>query len=336
VYSDYALVHGDIWSPGKRADWRRAIAAEAVARAKADFAARGLISVVTQAYYGMVVAQRKVANAQQAVADAERFLDITQKQEAGGEAAHADVVKAQLQVEQRRIDLQNAQLDLEKARIALGVMLFPNFGQPYTVTDDMATAVTLPPFEDIQARATRSNPDLRAAQATVTQQTFEIKSARAGLYPTLSFDYFYGISANQFAAHDPEGHNLLGSVAQAQLTVPLWTWGAARSKVRQAELRLRQAQSDLTFTQRQLVSNLSSFYAEAQVASAQLAALQRTVDLSAESLRLTILRYQAGEATALEVSDAQSALAQARNAFADGLLRYRLAIANLQTLTGPF
>jgi outer membrane protein TolC len=72
------------------------------------------------------------------------------------------------------------------------------------------------------------------------------------------------------------------------------------------------------------------------VAAAQVASLRRSVDLSSESLRLTQLRYQAGEATVLEVVDAQSTLAQARNASDDGLFRYRLALANLQTLTGAF
>ena len=54
------------------------------------------------------------------------------------------------------------------------------------------------------------------------------------------------------------------------------------------------------------------------------------------SLRLTNLRYQAGESTVLEVVDAQSTLAQARNAYDDGLARYRLAFANLQTLIGNY
>ena len=60
------------------------------------------------------------------------------------------------------------------------------------------------------------------------------------------------------------------------------------------------------------------------------------MDLSTESLRLTLLRYQAGEANALEVVDAQSTLAQARNAYDDGLARFAVALANLQTLTGRF
>ena len=51
---------------------------------------------------------------------------------------------------------------------------------------------------------------------------------------------------------------------------------------------------------------------------------------------LTNLRYQGGEATALEVVDAQNSLVTARNNYDDGEARYRLAIANLQTLTGVF
>ena len=43
-----------------------------------------------------------------------------------------------------------------------------------------------------------------------------------------------------------------------------------------------------------------------KVAQAQLESLRSSVDLAAESLRLTLLRYQAGEATALEVVDAQN------------------------------
>jgi outer membrane protein TolC len=53
-------------------------------------------------------------------------------------------------------------------------------------------------------------------------------------------------------------------------------------------------------------------------------------------LRLTLLRYRAGEATTLEVVDAQSTVILARNASADGLLRYRFAYAVLQQLTGNF
>jgi len=336
IYNQQLIVHGDLWAPGKLADYRKAIAAEAVAKARADIAARGLITVVVQGYYGMLSAQRKLDNATQSLREAEDFLDITRKQEQGGEAAHADVVKAQIQYEQRRLDVQNAQLDLDKARIAFGVVLFPNYGQRFSLADDINTLAPLPPFAELQSMANRNNPDLRAAEATVTQQNFELSSNRAALYPNLSFDYFFGIDANQYATHNPEGRNQLGSVAQAQLNVPVWNWGATRSKIRQSELRVQQAKTDLSLAQRQLVANLNSFYAEAGLSSAQLDTLRRMVTLAEESLRLTRLRYQAGEATAQEVVDAQTTLAAARNSLSDGLVRYRVALANLQTLTGAF
>ena len=57
-------------------------------------------------------------------------------------------------------------------------------------------------------------------------------------------------------------------------------------------------------------------------------------ELSAESLRLITLRYKDGESTVLEVVDAQTTYAQANTAYQDGAVRYRVALANLQTLTG--
>jgi outer membrane protein TolC len=58
------------------------------------------------------------------------------------------------------------------------------------------------------------------------------------------------------------------------------------------------------------------------------------VATAAESQRLTRLRYSEGEATVLEVVDAQTASLSAQNAREDGRVRYQMALADLQTLTG--
>ena len=334
IYNEQAVVHGELFSLTHQADYRRARAAEAVARAKLDVARRGLVATVVQNYYGVVTGQRHLKNAQASLDDALRFLDISQKQEAGGEVAHADVVKAQLQVEQRKRDLMDAQVNAEKARMALGVMLFANIDQTYSVADQMSAEATLPSIEEIRAAAIARNPDIRAAQASVEETGFAVKVARGAYYPSLVFDYFYGIDANVLAARGPDGRQNLGYAAQGTVTVPVWNWGATRSKVRQAQLQQQQARTELMLARRWLQAGISSAYLEAQAARGQLDSLRSSQQLSAESLRLTILRYQAGEATALEVSDAQSTLAQARNAYDDGLARYTVALAGIQTLTG--
>jgi outer membrane protein TolC len=116
----------------------------------------------------------------------------------------------------------------------------------------------------------------------------------------------------------------------------LWDWGSLRAKLHQSEIRQRQAAATLSQTQRQVVSNLYSMFNEALTARAAVDSLRRVADLAAESLRLTTLRYQAGESSALEMVDATNTFVQARNAADDAEARYRLAIAQLQTLTGPF
>ena len=70
------------------------------------------------------------------------------------------------------------------------------------------------------------------------------------------------------------------------------------------------------------------------VAQQQLESLDLSVRTAQESLRLTRLRYTAGEATVLEVVDAQDSYTQAELARADGIVRYQLSLANLQLLTG--
>jgi outer membrane protein TolC len=336
VYNAWLTAHGDLFAPQRLADYRVAAAAEAVARAKADLATRGLVSTIVQNYYALVAAIRKAASAQQSLMEAQQFLDITQRQERGGEVARADVVKAQIQTAQRQRELQEAELTVIKSRLGLAVLVFPDFRETFMIVDDLETMPPLPPLETVRSLASVNNPDLRAAEASVLQESSSLFGARSGYLPSISFDYWYGIDANQFAIYNPDGKRLLGSVAQVQLTVPVWNWGATQSKLRQARLRLQNARADLTFAQRQFLANLSTFYREAEVARQQVDSLRTSLDLATESLGLTLLRYQAGDATVLEVVDAQSTLTQARNAYDDGLVRYRAALAALQTLTGTF
>jgi outer membrane protein TolC len=340
VYAMWLNVHGDVFSLAKWSEYRSAAAAEAVARARADVAGRGLVATIVQNFYGLVAAQRKLASAQQGLREAQQFLDITQKQESGGEVAHSDVIKAQIQVSQRIRDAQEAELALLKSRLGLSVLVFPDFRDTFSVVDDLQTITPLLPLADLKATAVANSADVRVAEASVQQETIGVGVARGGVLPSLSFDYWYGINANEFATHsaptpeNPAGVNLLGSAAQIQLNVPLWTWGAAQSKMKQAQLRVQAAKSDLTLAQRQLQANISTFHREAEIARDQVASLRESLDLSTESLRLTLLRYQAGEVSVLEVVDAQTTLIQARNANDDGLVRYRVALAALQTLTG--
>lgn len=333
-YISQAAVHQAL-SLTNVADYRRASAALAQARAKAEIATRGLAVTVTQSYYGLVVAQRKYATAQRAATEAARFLDVSQKLENGGEVAHADVIRARIQSQQQQRDLQEAELGMERSRLDLAVLLFPDFNQDFAVVDDLQTPERLPPFAEVETAGKKNNPDLRAALAGFEVANHDVTAAWGGLLPALSVDYFYGIDSNQFAIRT-DGFRNVGYSTVATLQIPVFSWGSDRSKLKQAELRRDQAHVELTFAQRQLLSHLRQFYREAETARSEMDSLASSAELAADSMRLTTLRYQAGESTVLEVVDAQNTLTQARNEYDDGQARFRLAVANLQTLTGSF
>jgi len=317
-------------------DYQRAAAAHALAKARAEIAARGLTVTVVQAFYGLLAAQTRTVNSERAYGEGQHFLELSQKLEQGGEVAHSDTIKAQIQANDLQRARDEAKLAEQNARLSLAVLLFPNFFQDFTLVNDLSATPALPPMNELQEMAARNNPELQAAFAALSVANKQVGVARAGYWPTLSVDMFYGIDANQFAKRGPDGLQNLGYAGAATLNIPVWNWGTTQSKVRQAELQRHQAQVELSAAQRQAIADLQSFYAEARLSYQQLQTLAQTAELAEQSLRLTNLRYQAGEASALEVVDAQNTLTAAGNSHHDGEARYHLAIANLQTLTGAF
>jgi outer membrane protein TolC len=333
-YISQGVIHQSL-SVSSIADYQRARSLEALARAKSEVAARGLVTTVVQDFYVVIAAHQKFLHVQQAREEARHFLALSLQLERGGEVAHSDVTKAQLQANDRERDLQEARLAEEKARLDLGVLIFPTFTPDYQLVDDLQQRPPLPELSQAQDLASRNNAELSAAVLALRASQQEVAAAIGGHLPSISLNYFYGIDATRYATRT-DGVNNLGYQVSLTLELPIFNWGATQSKLRQAQLKRDLARLELSATQRLALANLQEFYDEAQTALAQLDILGQSSDLAAESLRLTTLRYRGGEATALEIVDAQNALVQARNNYDDGAVRYRVALANLQTLTGKF
>jgi outer membrane protein TolC len=336
IYDEQMLIHAEVLSVTRRAQYGALGAAEVAAKARQDVARRGLAATVIQNYYGVVAAQRHRANAVRALKEAGDFEDLSTKQERGGEVARADVVKAQLQRRQRETQLNEAEVSVDKAKLALAVLIFQDLQQPFDVVDDLKPEAPAPTPDEGRQASFAANPDLQVAQAALRQSTFGITVARGDYYPSFMIDYSYGINSNVLALNDYFGNRNIGSFLQATVTVPVWNWGATRSKVRQAKIAQQQSQNDLKFAQRQVEANLDTDYLELRAARTQLDQLLATRALAEENLRLTTLRYTGGEATALEIVDAQSSATDARNGYDDGLGRYRMALANLEILMGRY
>jgi len=310
----------------------RASAADAVAAAELEIARRGLVATVTSLFYQSLAADRKVEVGRRAAGEAANFTQLTQQRESAREGAHADVVKAQLLQQQRDRDLADALLEQQKAHLDLGVLLFPDPRAAYTLVP--GAIVPLPDRADVDAAAIKLNPELHQAMASLRVSSLDVTAARAAYLPDLGLNFTYGIDAVQFAANGREGVKNLGYSAGATLDIPVWDWLSTQHRVRQSEILRDAAHTALTATQRRLIAQLDESYAEAGTSRDQLQSLDQSVQTATESLRLTRLRYTAGEATVLEVVDAQNSLTAAEIAREDGTIRYQLALTNLRLLTG--
>ena len=315
------------------ADAQVAAANAARASAELEVARRGLILTVVSLYYSVSASETREHVLEEAFREAQSFTELTQKRETAREGAHADVVKAQLQQQQRQRDLSDGKLAKDKARLELAVLLFPDPRTPF-LTEKSGSPPAFPSREDVTRLASANNPEIRRALAEVQAGNAEVTSARAAYLPDLGLNFSYGIDAAQFAKRGPDDVQNLGYSISATLDIPVWDWFSTQKRIKQSEIKRDAARVTATAAQRKVIAALEEVYAEAVAARNQLDLLDLSVRTAEESLRLTKLRYSAGEATAFEVVDAETAYLSAETAQADGVVRYEAALAGLQVLTG--
>jgi outer membrane protein TolC len=204
---------------------------------------------------------------------------------------------------------------MEGARLDLAVLLFRDFDEAFEIVDDLRLAPPVPSFSEVLVMAENMNPDLRVALGTVRVASLNVSMARQAFLPSVKVTVDYGIESNCVGLHcvdvgypAPGAAPTLGYYMTAVLNVPVWDWGVRNSKLRQAEIKREQANVELSAAQRQVVKNVHAAYNEAQTAFAHLGTLRSAADLATENVRLNIARYQADQAVALEVVDAQNSL----------------------------
>jgi outer membrane protein TolC len=372
VYRAWGVFHQDL-SPGTfmATGLKKAAAAEALAKAKAEIARRGLTVAVSKNYHALVVAQRKYAIAQWAVDQAKQLWEslraggeppkpehsVEPKSEpaqkdqenpdhgaAGKEEAKApnpnDVLRAEVAYRKFREALDEARLGIADARLDLAVMLFPTLNENFSVVDDLDSVPALPPFSEIQSMAEKENPDLRVAIETLRQSDLDVRAAKTAFFPTLTVDTDYGIEANCFALRCPRAaFPEIGSVPNlgyfltTAMTIPVWDWGTLRSKLHQAQYKQQTAKVQLSQTQRLLVSELYAAYNEAAFARSALEESRHAPELAAEILRLT----REGESPEIfQIIEDRNQVVEARYAYIEAHAHYRSLLANLQTITGSF
>ena len=118
------------------------------------------------------------------------------------------------------------------------------------------------------------------------------------------------------------------------MTIPLFDWGASRSRERQAQLRAQSVTSQRALALRTFNQQFSTARAQALSAARRVGILQQAVGDAERNVQTSIARYRAGEAPILEVTDAQTTLATQRAALFQALFDYQIARTRLAQAAG--
>ena len=179
------------------------------------------------------------------------------------------------------------------------------------------------------AQAAQARPEVRIAEAQLDVSELERKAVRAEQYPSVDFVGDYGVSGST-----PTDTALPTRRVAVQLNVPVFNGGLTRGRLAVAESRARQAQLELDSVRGQVEEDVRLALAALRTSAAQVRANDETVRLAERELEMARDRFKAGVADNLEVVNAQTALANARDAQVTALARYNAARLNLAAALG--
>jgi outer membrane protein TolC len=295
-------------------------------------ARRALAQAVIDAYYGLALATAQRSAAEQNLLAAEEFERITSLLFSGGEIASVDLTRAQLQTLTRRDELERARANEEVAAGSLRVLVGYDFASPISTTDLALAAPVSFEFQQFRVGDISRRPEFAQFEAQVNAAKQEIKIARADRLPSLSYSLLGGFDTDSLRPPRLKEHT--GVSAAFSLSIPIFDWGASRSRERQARLRAQIAENERTIAQRGFTQQFYAAQAQVTAAANRIRLAGTGVTQAQNNLNASIARYRAGEAQIIEVTDALTTLAAQRFALYQAIFDYQTALARLRQATG--
>ncbi|PWT87244.1 MAG: hypothetical protein C5B55_15110 [Blastocatellia bacterium] len=332
-YQAFITLSGDVDLFGKlRATLAKNRALLAAAHAGTEVARRALAQAVVEAYYGLALADAQLAAAEQNLSAAEEFERITSLLLTGGEVAPVDLTRAKLQTTTRSDELEKAHAAETLAAGALRVLVGYDFLRPIGTSDLTLTIPVADDINNITAQTISRRPEFAQFEAERRAAEQDVVIARAERRPQLSYTFNGGFDTDSLSADPLKEHS--GVSAIVSVSVPIFDWGASKSREKQARLRVQIAESERALAIRSFAEQFYSARAQALTAISRIRLARAGVQQAEDNLRVSIARYRAGEAQIIEVTDAETTLVSERQALYQALFDYQVSLARLRQAAG--
>ncbi|MEY3337828.1 MAG: hypothetical protein RL245_820 [Pseudomonadota bacterium] len=331
-----SLISWDNWVAIKRASRQ-------VAQAEADFQAaeQQLILRVSEAYFNVLAAQDAV-EAQSSAFDAiSRQLEQAEKRFEVGLIAITDVQEAKAARDSAAAAVIAAKRQLASAEELLREIT----AEKYTVLSKPGDAMPLKspdPADEAQwvERSMEQNLALISSRLAADIARDNVRAAFGGHLPELdlvaskskvetssAINFVSGNVGTRLSDTEDESYTL-------QVTMPLFSGGAAQSRVRQSEFQWRAARERLTRVSRQTERQARDAYLGVISEISRVNALRQALESSQTALKATEAGYEVGTRTAVDVLEGRRSLAVAQTNYSRSRYDYILNVMRLRLASG--
>ncbi len=287
----------------------------------------GVILSVKSAWYNLLRACGQQSVAQAAVDVASKRLENTRSRRKAGTVAQFDVTAAETELANLKQQLISAESRVLVAQSQLNSAMGVDVSYPTQVVA-AAPTVDVRDVEIQQAvqRAYARRSEVKTAQLAVTAGQTSARLERTALRPSLN--------VVGSGLYDPEPAGLSGNKftwqAGLSLSLSVWDGGVTRARVDQAQADAASAREVLERVKLGVAQEVRVAALNLREAALRTESTAQTVALAEEALRLANVRYEAGIAVAVEVTNAESQLTQARFNQVNAAYDYAIALAQLQ------
>ena len=329
VYDARASLVQNIFSLSLIQRWRASKAGVNVAALEAEVTKRDVMATAGLLYIEALRADEAVKARRADIELGEQLLKLARDRKAAGVATGLDITREEVQLENHRQRWLVAQNEQEIARLNLIRSLGITFDVKLTLTDELKFV----PVEAIQADqaltiARQQRVELKAQETRQKLASLSLSSVTNERVPSLSLNGDYGWIGVK--PEDAPATRMIGLT----LSVPIFDGGQregriaeTRSRVRQESIRMKDISDQVTLEVRNALLTLES-------SQQQVAVAQKGVDLAAKELTFARDRFAAGLGTNIEVTNAQTSMARARDNLIEALFRFNASRINLARAKG--
>jgi len=285
---------------------------------------------VSDAYYGVLKAQRSVIISQQSIERMDRSRKVTERVAAtrGTKANHSALLRVNMLVSQAKINLIRAQdgIRVTKDKLSLFTKLTPDSLLAEPRPSDQQTAS----LDDLKALALKNRDDFAASNQNKSIAAEYVTIVKGAHYPQL-----YAEAGLQYLGSQPntpmDATTYYGGL---RLQIPLFEGGLMKAEVSEARSKVRQAELSSDFLRKSIESDVLEAYMGLQTVSSVLEAAKLQMAYARDNFTAVEGLYSEGLVSSLSLIDAEQALSMAELELMNATYDRQLAILRLQKSTG--